>query len=189
VSAAQAALNAVLNKASGTSFAVQAWNMVVVPVLKTANWIQGGSIGQSLVGLLSLNDTNGQLARSYNRAPDFVSSSNDPLVWEVDSMLNNGGQPLTAGSAPLYGTYYDPRTAAAFKIMTVAAGIVVGGIVGGPIGAALAAAVLINEDSLRGGVHGGERTVNVAADECAAGIVANRTGSCRTGSPWAMLPF
>src|SRR6267143_2062576 len=36
---------------------------------------------------------------------DFVpgSSSSDPLVREVDQMLYNNGEPLKAGSLPLYG--------------------------------------------------------------------------------------
>lgn len=116
--AAEAAVDAVINRARGASFALEAWK-VLNPALKLAQWAHAGGIGSTLVDLLSLDDPSGLLAKSFYRQMEFASSSNDPLVREVDKMLYNDGQPLTAGSAPLYGTYYDPRTAAGFHIMTV----------------------------------------------------------------------
>ncbi|MCI0681009.1 MAG: hypothetical protein L0Y71_02805, partial [Gemmataceae bacterium] len=52
-------------------------------------------------GLLAAADDTGFVA-NYGRR-EFRSSSSDPYVQWVDNVLHNNGEPLTAGSLPLYG--------------------------------------------------------------------------------------
>jgi hypothetical protein len=115
--AAGKALEAVVKRADATSFGMQAWQ-VVAPAMKLAMWIQADSMNRTLVGVLSLDDPGGQVAANFYRQT-FVSESNDPLVNWVDKMLYNDGQPLTAGSAPLYGTYWDGQGRSAQEALSM----------------------------------------------------------------------
>ena len=117
------------------------------PALKLATLINADSISPTLVSLLSLDDP--QVARNFYREPGLISTSSDPLVQWVDKILYNDGQPLTAGSADLYGTYYDPRTAAGFKVMTFIVTAVASAVVGfgaGGLGGAAAMGGIIAGD-------------------------------------------
>ena len=72
--------------------------------------------------------------QSYLRIPSPPSASGrpartgDPFVDWVDGILYNGGQPLTAGSAPLYGTYWDGTGHSAGEALSMAAPYVEGGV-------------------------------------------------------------
>jgi hypothetical protein len=73
-----------------------------------------------------------------------ASNSGDPYVAWVDQMLANNGQPLTVGSAPIYGTYMDGTEALVFcggvkiaiGVFFVAEGTVAA-LAGGPVGIGL----------------------------------------------------
>ncbi len=88
---------------------------MVAPTLNLATWIGAGNLGPALVNMLSLDDSSGAVAASFYRQ-GMVSTSSDPLVQWVDSALYNNGQPLTAGSAPLYGTYWNPQATGAVQV-------------------------------------------------------------------------
>ncbi len=114
MSAGQEALQLVIDRAKANNFGLQAWN-VVAPAMNLATWIGAGNLGPSLVNLLSLDDPSGAVAATFYRQ-GMVSTSSDPLVQWVDSALYNNGQPLTAGSAPLYGTYWNPQATGAVQV-------------------------------------------------------------------------
>jgi hypothetical protein len=99
---AKQAMFDVIWKANNTTFGVQAWK-VIAPALKLSMWIQADGVAATMVSVLSLNDAGGQVAEKfYQQEAIFTSTSNDPLVQWVDSVLYNNGQPLTAGSLPIY---------------------------------------------------------------------------------------
>jgi hypothetical protein len=123
--AVEAAMDKVLQQAKTTSFGMQVWQSVL-PALSLAGWVQGGSVVPSLVRVLTMDDAGGQLAQTVYRQPAFVANSSDPLVAWVDNALYNNGEPLTAGSAPLYGTYYDPRATGAVQVISGVIGVLNG---------------------------------------------------------------
>ena len=195
--AAAAAMSDLQKRVDGVNFAMTVYSTVVVPAMNTAKWLQGSSIGGGLLSSLMLSDTSGEFANAYARTnqAQFSSSSSDPLVRWVDNALYNNGQPLTAGSAPLYGTYYDPRTAAGFKVTAFAATVVAGAIAGGftagvsGVGFALADGVFqgAQDDGLLnalGTLIGGSSTSQ--AMSATGGAVANQPDP--RGSPASSLP-
>ncbi len=126
MSAGQEALQLVIDRAKANNFGLQAWN-VVAPAMNLATWIGAGNLGPALVNMLSLDDSSGAVAASFYRQ-GMVSTSSDPLVQWVDSALYNNGQPLTAGSAPLYGTYWDGQGHSAQQALSLSAPFISAGV-------------------------------------------------------------
>ena len=98
------------------SFGSLAWQ-ALAPATGLATWIDEGELPLTAGTLLARGDHTGKVLDSFRPDQPIISTSNDPFVREVDAMLYNNGQPLTAGSAPLYGTYYDPRSGAGMRII------------------------------------------------------------------------
>ena len=125
---ASAALQAVVQRVDNMNFAATVYSTVLLPAMRTAAWLQGSNIGGALVSLLSLADPDNVVAAAYfhtGQPAPYSSTSSDPLVRYVDNTLYNNGQPLTAGSMPIYGTYFDRNAAG---LVEVASGLVTGNL-------------------------------------------------------------
>jgi hypothetical protein len=70
----------------------------------------------------------GDMLKVQLAAPTRAPYTGDPMVDSIDSMLYNNGQPLTAGSSPLYGTYWDGMGKSAQQSLAQAAPFVQGGV-------------------------------------------------------------
>jgi hypothetical protein len=101
-------------------FQVQAWNSLRPLFQMMQPWAPGSYNVESSVQQL--------LGITRPQQPDRPSSTGDPLVDWVDSILYNNGQPLTAGSAPIYGTYWDGMGHSAQEALSMAAPYVAGGV-------------------------------------------------------------
>jgi hypothetical protein len=103
------------------SFKVQAYNSLLPLFTLLSPWAGNitYSMQQNIQGMLDV-----RLAAPPSRMP----YTGDPLVDSIDSMVYNNGQPLTAGSAPLYGTYWDGMGHSAQQALSMAAPYVQGGV-------------------------------------------------------------
>lgn len=108
------ALSFVFSGMDGNNFGMQAWK-ALRPVMKLAGYLGGDEIERSVQGLLALADDTGYVANYFNKP--VVSSSNDPYVQWVDQILTSHGGLLYAGAAPIYGTYFDPRSEAGLNLI------------------------------------------------------------------------
>ena len=125
---ASSALQAVVQRVDNMNFAATVYSTVLLPAMRTASWLQGSNIGGALVSLLSLADPDNVVAAAYfhtGQPAPYSSTSSDPLVRYVDNTLYNNGQPLTAGSMPIYGTYFDRNAAG---LVEIASGLVTGNL-------------------------------------------------------------
>jgi hypothetical protein len=86
------------------NYGIAMWNGVL-PLLRMASRFDGGAdVMYSVQGLAALADPSGKVAKALDPPQEFYSTAGDPYVRWVDQMLYNNGQPLMAGSAPLYGS-------------------------------------------------------------------------------------
>ena len=69
-----------------------------------------------------------QVLKIQTPSGSMLGSSGDGFVDWVDQMLYNNSQPLTVGSAPLYGTYWDGMGHSAQEALSMAAPYVAGGV-------------------------------------------------------------
>jgi hypothetical protein len=129
--------------ARGLNFGVTAWN-ALRPVFGLVERFSGGfGVEHQVQGLLAQTDPTGGVATVFSHA-SVAPNSGDPYVQWVDGMLANNGQPLTAGSAPIYGTYMDGTEALVFcGGVKIASGVffvaegTVAALAGGPVGIGL----------------------------------------------------
>jgi hypothetical protein len=113
--------------ARGLNFGVMAWN-ALRPVFGLVERFSGGfGVEHQVQGLLAQADPTGGVASVFSHA-SVAPNSGDPYVQWVDQILYNNGQPLTAGSAPLYGTYWDGQGHSAGEALSMAAPFVEGGV-------------------------------------------------------------
>jgi hypothetical protein len=85
------------------NFGAQAWNAVVPLVSLAKRFTAGWQVQQGVQRMLALADGTDYVANYFNKPREWYSRSSDPYVAWVDKMLYNNGQPLTIGSAPIYG--------------------------------------------------------------------------------------
>ena len=82
---------------TSANYGMMAWN-ALHPLIQLITPLGEARTAASLSGIQGLMGVQLPQAESYNSGDAFVN-------W-VDQVLYNGGQPLTAGSVPLYGTYW-----------------------------------------------------------------------------------
>ena len=108
-----------------TNFSTQVWNSVQ-PVLQAMTWMNAtvpqNSEYMQMPGLQQV------LGIRLQQASMQPSKTGDPYVDWVDSMLYNNGQPLTAGSSPLYGSYWNGQSQSAGQALSMAAPYLEGGV-------------------------------------------------------------
>ena len=108
-----------------TNFSAQVWNSVQ-PLLQAMTWINGtvpqNSEYMQMPGLQQV------LGIRLQQASMQPSKTGDPYVDWVDSMLYNNGQPLTAGSSPLYGSFWNGQNQSAGQALSMVAPYLEGGV-------------------------------------------------------------
>jgi hypothetical protein len=102
------------------NYGQMAWNALqpLFTLLKPLHFTASAASQSAVQGLLGV-----QLP-----TPASYGNAGDAFVNWVDEMLYNNGQPLTAGSAPLYGTYWNGYGVSAQEALSEAAPYVAGGV-------------------------------------------------------------
>jgi hypothetical protein len=102
------------------NYGQMAWNALqpLYTLLKPLHFTASAASQSAVQGLLGV-----QLP-----TPASYGNAGDAFVNWVDEMLYNNGQPLTAGSAPLYGTYWNGYGVSAQEALSEAAPYVAGGV-------------------------------------------------------------
>ena len=131
-----------------------------------------------------------QVLKIQTPSAPLVGSSGDEFVDWVDQVLYNNGQPLTVGSAPLYGTYWDGMGHSAQEALSMAAPYVAGGvmIVAGSWLVGPAALLGWSGPALGAGIGAGQEIINNWLNGGTSGMLASSVGSgFLSGAIWGAL--